>query len=165
MKTDKKQLMQAIEAIKAKLAIMEEELNKPDEFKHFPSKGDEYYFYTNTGSISSNEASSDDLKVDAYKTREEAREAYNKAVALEKIKRRLVELQDDWKPTWEDYSYWNNHSYKHIIIYSYDSDMFEVVHWSRTKHHTLIPYIKTSDIANTIIKEMEDELKLIFDIA
>ena len=31
MKTDKKQLMQAIEAIKAKLAVMEEQLNKPDE--------------------------------------------------------------------------------------------------------------------------------------
>ena len=39
MKTDKKQLMQAIEAIKAKLDVMEEQLNKPDEYKHFPSKG------------------------------------------------------------------------------------------------------------------------------
>ena len=31
MKTDKTQLIQAIEAIRAKLAVMEEELNKPDE--------------------------------------------------------------------------------------------------------------------------------------
>lgn len=31
MKTDKKQLMQAIEAIKKKIALMEEQLNKPDE--------------------------------------------------------------------------------------------------------------------------------------
>ena len=41
MKTDKKQLMQAIEAIKAKLAQMEEELNKQEGFKHFPVKNDD----------------------------------------------------------------------------------------------------------------------------
>ena len=56
MKTDKTKLLQDIEAMKEKLASMEEELNKPEEFKHFPSKGDKYYYYTSIGVIHSNTA-------------------------------------------------------------------------------------------------------------
>ena len=46
MKIDKNKLLQDIEEMKEKLAAMEEQLNKPDEYKHFPGKGDEYYYYT-----------------------------------------------------------------------------------------------------------------------
>ena len=91
MKTDKAQLIQAIEAIKAKLASMEEELNKPDEYKHFPSIGDIYYYYFPWGRIDACYAHDNEIKPNTYKTREEANKAYNKAVALEKIKRRLLE--------------------------------------------------------------------------
>ncbi len=35
---------------------------------------------------------------------------------------------------------------------------------TKVKFPLLIPYIKTSEIVKTIINEMEDELKLIFDI-
>ena len=158
MKTDKKQLIKAIEAIKAKLAVMEEQLNKPDEYKHFPSKGDEYYYCTTTGTVCNNTASSDDLKVNVFKTRNEAQKAYNKAVAIEKIKRRLLELQGDWKPDF------NDDSSKHVIFYNYNNTRFEGTTHSKVKFTLLIPYIKTSEIARTIINEMEDELKLIFEI-
>ena len=158
MKKDKAQLIQAIEAIKAKLAIMEEELNKPEVFKHFPSKDDVYYFYTSIGTIHFNSVSNDDLKVNVYKTREEAEKAYNKAVAIEKIKRRLLELQGDWKPDFNfDFS-------KYIIFYNYNNTRFESSIHSKVKFSSLIPYIKTSEISKTIINELEDELKLIFDI-
>ena len=30
---------------------MEEQLNKPDEYKHFPSNGDDYYYYTSVGTL------------------------------------------------------------------------------------------------------------------
>lgn len=159
MKTDKTKLLQDIEAMKEKLASMEEELNKPEEFKHFPSTNDKYYYYTSIGDVWDNTAPDNDLRVNIYKTKEEAKKAYNKAVAIEKVKRRILELQGDWKPNFNDtFS-------KHIIAYNYYKGHFEYDECKRINHLTLIPYIKTSKIAITIINEMEDELKLIFDIA
>ena len=158
MKIDKNKLLQDIEEMKEKLAAMEEQLNKPDEYKHFPSKGDEYYYYTSIGTLCSNTAGDDELRVNVYKTEEEADKAYNKAVAVEKIKRRIVELQGDWKPDF------NDDSSKYIIFYNYNNTRFESSIHSKVKFSSLIPYIKTRDITETIINEMEDELKLIFDI-
>ena len=159
MKTDKTKLLKDIEAMKEKLASMEEELNKPEEFKHFPSTNDKYYYYTSIGDVWDNTAPDNDLRVNIYKTKEEAKKAYNKAVALEKIKRRLLELQGDWKPNF------NDTFNKHIIAYNYYTGHFEYDEWKKINFLTLIPYIKTSEIAITIINEMEDELKLIFDIS
>ena len=161
MKTDKTQLIQAIEAIRAKLAVMEEELNKPDEIKHFPSEGEIYYFYTPMGTVCSNTVTNDDvedLKVNVFKTIDEAQEAYNKAVAVEKVKRRLLELQGDWRSNFDD------DCSKLVIFYNYNNIRFECSTHTKVKFPLLIPYIKTSEIAKTIINEMEEELKLIFDI-
>ena len=160
MKTDKTKLLQDIEAMKEKLASMEEELNKPEVFKHFPSEGEVYYFYTSSGAVCSNDSSSDVLKVNTYKTKEEAEKAYNKAVAIEKIKRRILELQGDWKPDWT-----NEIAEKYYIQYDHYKRQFVFTNWFRMQQDTAIPYIKSKDIAQTIINEMEDELQLIFDIA
>ena len=159
MKTDKKQLMQAIEAMKKKLASMEEELNKPEVFKHFPSKGDEYYSYYPKGDIGIFTSLNGSITTNAYKTREEAQKACNKAVALEKVKRRLLELQGDWKPDWTD-----KIEEKHCIQYSLIKRSFISTFWFRTKQDTSIPYMKSKQIARLIIYELKDELKLIFDI-
>ena len=158
MKTDKKQLMQAIEAIKAKLAVMEEQLNKPDEYKHFPSKGDEYYYYTSIGTLCSNTSADYELRVNVYRTEEEADRAYNEAVAVEKIKRRIVELQGDWKPDFNDYSR------KYTICYNYIVNSFTDEEWQRFKHYCVLPYMENKEIALTIINEFHEELKLIFEI-
>ena len=160
MKRDRAQLIQAIEAIKEKLAVMEEELNKLDEYKHFPSKGDEYYYYTSIGTVCSNTSADYELRVNAYKTEKEADKAYNKAVAVEKIKRRIVELQGDWKPDF------NDDSNKYTICYNYIVNSFTEEELQRFKHYcVLIPYMENKEIALTIINEFNEELKLIFDIA
>ena len=156
MKKDKIKLLQDIEAMKKKLASIEEELNKTEEFKHFPSKDDKYYFYTSIGTIHFNSVSNDDLKVNVYKTEEEAKEAYNKAVALEKIKRRIIELQGDWK---------DDKEVKFYVQYDHYETMFIPDCWFIVQPDTTIPYMKSKEIVLTIIKEMEDELKLLFDIA
>lgn len=159
MKTDKTKLLQDIEAMKEKLASMEEELNKPEEFKHFPSTNDKYYYYTSMGDVWDNTAPDNDLRVNIYKTKEEAKKAYNKAVALEKVKRRLLELQGDWKPNF------NDTFNKYLIFYNHANNRFDYSIYNTLKYPLLIPYIKTSKIAITIINKMEDELKLIFDIS
>ena len=156
MKIDKNKLLQDIEAIKAKLAVMEEQLNKPDEYKHFPSKGDEYYYYTSTGTVCNNTASNDDLKVNVFKTRNKAQKEYNKAVAIEKIKRRLLELQGDWKPNWLD-----DGEEKFCIMHNHIKKLFITDCWYITEHYQLLPYMANKTIAATIMNEMEDELKLI----
>ena len=159
MKTDKTQLIQAIEAIKAKLAVMEEELNKPEKIKHFPRKGDEYYYYTSIGTLCSNTSADYELRVNVYRTEKEADNAYNKAVAIEKVKWRLLELQGDWKPDFDD-----NCSSKYTIRYDHIDNSLVHHGWKRVKHCVLIPYMKDKDIVNTVINEFYKELRLIFEI-
>ena len=157
MNIDRTKLMEDIEAMKEKLASMEAELNKPEKFKHFPSEGDVYYFYTSSKDvICSNIATSDDLRVNVFKSKEEAKEAYNKAVAVEKIKRRIIELQGDWKPNWLD-----DAEEKFCIMYDHAKRIFITDCWYETEHFQILPYMENKTIAATIMNEMEDELKLI----
>ena len=160
MKTDKRtKLMKDIEDMRVKLASMEEELNKTDEFKHFPSEGDEYYSYTPSGAVYNSNVDNDGLKVNVYKTEEEAKKACNKDIALEKIKRRILELQGEWLPNWKD-----NEEEKFNIQYDYYEGYFRPDYWFTIHQNSIIPYISSEEIAKTIIYEMEDELNLIFDI-
>ena len=158
MKIDKNKLLQDIEEMKEKLASMEAELSKPDEYKHFPSKGDKYYYYTSIGTLCSNTSANYELRVNAYRTEKEADNAYNKAVAVEKIKRRIVELQGDWKPDF------NDDSSKYTIRHNDENNSFTYDGWYRVKHCVLIPYMKSEEITNIIINEFHEELKLIFEI-
>ena len=163
MNTYKTKLLQNIEAMKEKLASMEEELNKLEKIKHFPSEGEIYYYYTPMGTVCSNTVTNDDvedLKVNVFKTRDEAKEAYNKAVAVEKVKRRIIELQGDWKPDWTECA-----EEKLGIQYDHNKRSFRPVCWFTTQSDSLIPFMENEQIAVTIIYEMENELKLIFDIA
>lgn len=152
----KTKLSQDIEAMKEKLASMEEELNKLENIKHFPSEGEIYYYYTSSGAIHIDKASNDDILVNAYKSYNEAEEAYNKAVAVEKIKRRIIELQGNWKPNWSDAG-----EEKFCIMYDHIKSIFITDCWYMTEHYQLLPYMENKTIAATIMNEMEDELKLI----
>lgn len=159
MKTDKTKLLQDIEAIKAKLASMEEELNKPEVFKHFPSDGDVYYYYTPMGTVCRMMATNNNLKFNVFKSEKEAYKAYNIAVALEKVKRRILELQGDWKPNWTD-----DGEEKHFIQYDHYKRSFIPVYWYTVQQGISFPYMKDERIAGLIIYELEVELELIFDI-
>ena len=159
MKIDKNKLLQDIEEMKEKLAAMEEQLNKPDEYKHFPSNGDDYYYYTSVGTLCSNTAGDDELRVNVYRTEKEADNAYNKAVAIEKIKRRLLELQGDWKPDWSECA-----EEKLTIQYDHNKSIFIPVCWFTTQTDSLIHFMENEETALTIINEFHEELKLIFDI-
>ncbi len=159
MNIDRTKLIEDIEAMREKLASMEKQLNEPEKIKHFPSEGDVYYFYTFVGTVCRNIASNDKLKISVYKTEKETQNAYNKAVAVEKVKRRIIELQDDWQPDWTD-----DDERKFYIFYHHTNKSFRSVDWNISQYSTLIPYIKSEQIAETIINEMENELKVIFDI-
>ena len=116
-------------------------------------------FHYPSGHIYSCYAQDNRVRPYTYKTVEEAVKAYDKAVAVEKIKRRIIELQGDWKPNWEDF----NES-KYFIILDNEYNQFIYIYAQVSSYPILMPYIKTQDIAQTIINEMEKELKVIFDI-
>ena len=156
---NKQQLIQEIKDMRNKLASMEKELNKHEEHIQFPRTGDNYFFYLPNGSIEDCYATNDRIKPNAYKTREEAREAHKKAVAIEKIKRRILELQGDWKPDWLD-----EDEEKHCIQYDHDKKIFIPIYWYRTQQDLSFPYIKNEEITNIIINEFNNELKLVFEI-
>ena len=159
MNIDRTKLMEDIEAMKEKLASMEAELNKPEKFKHFPSEGDEYYFYTFVGTVCRNIASNDKLKISVYKTEKETQNAYNRAVAVEKVKRRIIELQGDWKPNWM-----GDNKGKFYIQYNHNRRSFRPVCLFATQQDTSFPYMENEETALTIINEFHEELKLIFEI-
>ena len=160
MNIDRTKLIEDIEAMREKLASMEKQLNEPEKIKHFPSEGDVYYFYTFVGTVCRNIASNDKLKISVYKTEKETQNAYNKAVAVEKVKRRIIELQGDWQPDWTECA-----EEKLGIQYDHNKRSFRPVCWFTTQSDSLIPFMENEQIAVTIIYEMENELKLIFDIA
>ena len=156
MKIDKTKLLQDIEAMKEKLASMEEELNTLEKIKHFPSKGDNYIYCFPSGTLDSCYNRDGRVIPNVYETREEAREAYNKAVAIEKVKRRIKELQGDWKPDWTV-----DAEEKFCIMYDHAKRIFITDCWYVTEHFQILPYMENKTIATTIINEMEGELELI----
>ena len=102
---------------------------------------------------------SDELLKTMEETEKEADNAYNKAVAIEKVKRRLLELQGEWKPNWTD-----DGEEKHFIQYDHYKRSFIPIYWYTVQQDTSFPYMKDERIAGLIIYELEVELKLIFDI-
>ena len=53
---------------------------------------------------------------------------------------------------------------KICIQYEHSIQRFIPIYWFTTYQYTPIPYMKNKDITELIIYELEDELKLIFDI-
>lgn len=158
---DKTKLQKDIDAMRAKLASMEAELNKPTTIKHFPKIGDHYWYYLPVGLIKEEIAlnsNSELVRVNAYKSREEAKKAYNQALAIEKLRRIAMELNKGWKPNFKDY---NNRNY--FICYVHSIKSFEVI-WNDTAQLNNTIYFKSEDIANTVIKAYLHLLKEMFEI-
>ena len=156
---NKQQLIQEIKDMRNKLASMEKELNKHEEHIQFPRTGDNYFFYLPDGSIEDCYATNDKIKPNAYKTKEKAKEAYNKAIAVEKVNKRILELQGEWVPDWKD-----TNEPKLYIVFDNGRNKFSITGWYTSKHCCPMNVIKNRSFAEQIITEMCIELKIIFDI-
>lgn len=158
---DKAKLQKDIDDMRAKLASMEAELGKPTATKHFPSPGDTYWYYKPVGHIrmeTALEYTSEPVRVNAYRTKEEAKKAYNQALATEKLKRIAAELNEGWEPNFKDY---RNKNY--FICYVHSTKAFEVIWNANTQINNAI-YFKTADIAHAVIKIYPQLLKEMFGI-
>lgn len=158
---DKVKLQKDIDDMRAKLASMEAELNKSTAIEHFPKIGDYYWHYLPVGHIKGEAAldyTSEPVRVNAYRTKEEAKKAYNKALATEKLRRIAIELNQDWKPDFE-----NNEQRNYFICYMHSTKTFEVI-WNTATQLNNITYFKSEEIANTVIKTYPHLLKEMFEI-
>lgn len=158
---DKVKLQKDIDDMRAKLASMEAELNKSTAIEHFPKIGDYYWYYLPVGHIKGEAAldyTSEPVRVNAYRTKEEAKKAYNKALATEKLRRIAMELNKGWKPNFESCEQRN-----YFICYVHSTKAFEVI-WNDTAQLNNTIYFKSEDIANTVIKAYLHLLKEMFGI-
>lgn len=158
---DKVKLQKDIDDMRVKLASMEAELNKSTAIEHFPKIGDHYWHYLPVGLIKEEIALNSDsepVRVNAYKSREEAKKAYNQALATEKLRRIAMELNKGWKP---DFKTCEQRNY--FICYVHSTKKFEVI-WNDTAQLNNTIYFKSEDIANTVIKAYLHLLKEMFGI-
>ena len=158
---DRDKLQKDIDDMRAKLASMEAELNKSTAIEHFPKIGDYYWYYRPVGYIQGEVAldyTSEPVRVNAYRTKEEAKKAYNKALATEKLKRIAIELNKGWKPDFESCEQRN-----YFICYMHSTKKFEVI-WNTVTQLNNTIYFKSEDIVNTVIKTYPHLLKEIFEI-
>ena len=158
---DRDKLQKDIDDMKAKLASMEAELNKSTAIEHFPKIGDYYWYYLPVGHIKGEAAldyTSEPVRVNAYRTKEEAKKAYNKALATEKLKRIATELNKGWKPDFENHGQRN-----YFICYIFSTKEFGVT-WDTSTQIANTIYFKSADIANTVIKAYPQLLEKMFEI-
>lgn len=158
---DKAKLQKDIDDMRAKLASMEAELNKSTAIEHFPTVGDTYWYYKPVGHIrmeTALEYTSEPVRVNAYKSREEAKKAYNKALATEKLRRIAMELNKGWKPDFE-----NCEQRNYFICYIHSTKKFEVI-WNTVTQLNNTIYFKSEDIASTVIDTYPHLLKEMFGI-
>jgi len=93
-----------------------------------------------------------------FQTEEEAIKERDKLLAIVRVNDKILELNEWWKPDFEKYYnkytiYYDNNEYTFIVqSYCYNSGSFAIY------------YMKSEEIAEQIIKEHQEDLKLIFDI-
>lgn len=93
-----------------------------------------------------------------YETEEEAIKERDKRLAIVRVNDAILSLNEWWKPDWKD------DEEKYSIIYERKYDGFAIANNSYSQRDLSISYMKSEEIAEQIIKEHQEDLKLIFDI-
>ena len=135
------------------------------EYKRWRAEKWEYYYrIKNDGSIDDIQEELDNIDYwvynigNYYQTEEEATKERYKRLAIVRVNDAILSLNEWWKPDWKD------DEEKYSIIYERKYDGFAIANNSYTKRDLSISYMKSEEIADKIIKEHQEDLKLIFDI-
>lgn len=94
-----------------------------------------------------------------YRTEEEAKKALERQKAIGRVTRCIYELNDGWEPDWSD-----EYQAKYGIGYDHKYENF-YCHWRGCGHIQMtLPYMATEEIADQIITEMKDDLRIIWGL-
>lgn len=148
-----------LEQLKLEQLKLEEEESK---FKYDdPMKWEKVWYLISSGGVVHSEVGAGSC-VDAvvlmgnfYKTRHQAYVALEVKIAQAKIVKRITELNEGWVPDWED-----RDQSKFSVIYNTIRGLTLSNHYSnKNKSNNL--YLKSPDLAKTLISELPDELELV----
>lgn len=94
-----------------------------------------------------------------FQTEQEATKERDKRLTIVRVNDRILELNEWWKEDWN-----NRGQEKWYIMYTNDKKLFKSGYNTYTNEWTLLLRMKSEEIADKIIKEHQEDLKLIFDI-
>lgn len=137
--------------------------------RYEPKQGDRYYYISDIGTVLSSIWKDDDRDIYRYliknifKTKDEAEQKLYLIKRKYKIIKRIEELNEGWKPDWND-----DEQRKYYIEYypeHVDNDldfMFNIENFTNLKDKSDKYYFKSKEIGEQLIEEFDDELEYLF---
>ena len=160
MPTDKQQLQQQVEEMKAKLAEMEALLHKPESTINYwqPKHDEKYYFVDQYGDTKWNHYDQSTLRNSiryrVFKTETEAQKYANYIKAEETIHKAVAEANQGWLPNWSDAN-----QKKYILFLNTRYNKLEIDWFKRYKRSINFVYIKSEELAKQLAKDYEQEFR------
>ena len=94
-----------------------------------------------------------------YQTEKLAYKAATKQIAIVRVNDRIDELNNGWVANWRD-----KEESKYTIFYDNSADIYSIYSNALTKDCLILSDMATEEIAKQIIKEMKNDLDLIFNV-
>jgi hypothetical protein len=92
-------------------------------------------------------------------TKEQAEAHRDRLLAIQKVTDAINELNEGWTPDWSDSS-----EEKYYMSYSHNENWFDTYVYYFVQVSHLLPFAKSKEILEQIIKDYEPELKIIFGV-
>lgn len=125
----------------------------------------EYWFVDDEGDVDSDEEwghSGDNhryLTGNYFQTKEEAIAYVDRLEAIGRVTHAIIAANEGWEPDWSD-----EDERKYYLYYSHSWNEFDCGAMERHQEAQTLPFAKSSEIAERIIKEHEDDLRIIFKL-
>lgn len=153
---DKQKLQQDINELKAKLAEMEAELNKPEPVINYwqPTKGEKFFYMDPWGNYTHTTAKYNTTeRYRVFKTEQQAQAYAEYVKAEETLKAEIARLNEGWWPDWNVISNGN-----YVVEFNSDDDYLKLSCYTFTKNQPNFMYLKSRELAYQLIKTHSKEL-------
>lgn len=153
---DKQKLQQDIDELKAKLAEMESELNKPELVINYwqPGHNEKYYNVNSLGIVEISCVLSSTTRYRTFKTQEQAQEYAEYVKAEETLKAEIARLNEGWWPDWNDRG-----TTKYVVALNTEFGSLKRRLYHYTKFSPSFMYLKSGELTEQLIKTHSKELK------
>lgn len=153
---DKQKLQQDINELKAKLAEMESELNKPEPVINYwqPKDGDDFFYVDIWENVRKGLVNYENTMLcRVFKTKEQAQAYAEYVKAEETLKAEIARLNEGWWPDWKDMN-----TVKYFIKLK-NGKILEEDYFYGVKILPNFMYLKSRESAQHLIKTHSKELK------
>lgn len=125
--------------------------------------GDNYYYINIYGKVKSSDGwetvRQDLLEIgNIFTSLDSAYDKLDKIKATEKVKKRIYELNDGWKPNWND----KDELKYYICSYNNKTITYAIVYYTKILDNCF--YLKSQELVIQLINELEKELKIMLEV-